>query len=380
MNLTQLTRNPQAQTQAILDRLERYVGFETPTGNHAALGELAAVIRSDFEALGALAQVEEHPTGDHLVLDLAATGGRTPGPPILVLAHHDTVWPLGQLQAMPFAIEGDTLHGPGTYDMKAGIAILHEAIAMLQAHQLDRGPIRLILVADEEIGSPTARALIESQVGQVSCAIGLEPPHAAGELKTSRWGSTRVRISVVGKEAHAALAPETGVSAIDEVVDQVLAVREIMGRHPSVLCNFGTIAGGGRTNVVSGTASVDIGLRFKDAATEKAVLGELAALGPIRGGALVGIEVLSNRPAWGEDATGESFLAAVRNAARDVGQELSGRPAAGAADTNITGWCGIPSLDGLGALGRGAHAIDEQVHIPSLAPRAQLLAAIIHRL
>ncbi|WGM20452.1 M20/M25/M40 family metallo-hydrolase [Paenarthrobacter sp. OM7] len=372
--------NPQEQTTAILERLKRYVGFETPTGDPDALADLAAVIRGDFEALGATASVDEHPTGDHLVLDFPGIGRRRDDKPLLFLAHHDTVWPKGQLERMPLVLEGDTLRGPGSYDMKAGLAIFHEALTLLGRHDLERGPIRLIVVADEEIGSPTARALIEAQVGHVSCAIGLEPPHTGGELKTSRWGSTRVRLSVVGKEAHAALAPETGISAIDELVDQLLNIRLLMRGYPSVLCNFGTVSGGGRTNVVAGTAYAEIGLRFKDAATEKVVLASLLATEPIRPGAVLTVELLSNRPAWAAGESHDALFADAVKAAKAVGQTLEGRAATGAADTNLTGGSGIPSLDGLGASGCGAHAVDEQVHIPSLAPRAQLLAAIMHTL
>lgn len=379
MNLSQLVEDTNGQSEVILKRLRSYAEIETPTGNQQALNSLGEVIRADFEDLGASSQTQSHPTGDHLIIDIPGTGSSAGNLPILVLAHHDTVWPLGTLKQMPLTHRGDTLWGPGTYDMKSGLAILHEALSQLHGKNLDRSAVRLIVVADEEIGSPTARALIESQVGQVSCALGLEPPHLDGGLKTSRWGSTRIRLSVTGRSAHAALEPEKGVSAIEELVGQITNLRGLMTSYPSVLCNFGTIGGGGRTNVVAAQAFVDVGLRFKDALTETEVLSKLAELKPIHPEAQVEVTVLSNRPAWNESEAGAMLLKMVQTAAASIGQEITGRPAAGAADTNVTGWSGIPSLDGFGAWGKGAHASDEQVHVPSLAPRAQLLAAVIHQ-
>jgi glutamate carboxypeptidase len=234
-----------------------------------------------------------------------------------------------------------------------------------------------VVTADEEVGSPSARELVTAESAGVVAAFGLEPPHPNGDLKTARRGSSRVRIEVTGREAHAALDRGAGISAIDELVDQLTAVRSLVAGYDDVLCNVGTITGGGRTNVVPGTASAELGFRFVDPGTERAVLESVGALQPVRPGAEVRVSVLSSRPAWQPSDSGDELLAAVAAAGRSIGQQVGGAVAAGAADTNLTGWLGVPSLDGFGPLGKGAHAIHEQVVSASLPDRAALVAAVL---
>lgn len=377
MNLTQSGINSQELIGSIIDRLEKYVAIESPSGDKHRLDALGNVIAADFQALGASISYQEHASGNHVIIDMDGAGDAKDTNPILFLTHHDTVWPVGQLELMPFTIENGVLYGPGTFDMKAGIAVLVEALTLIKAGMLPHRAIRVMVVADEEVGSPTARELIESQAGRVEYALGLEPPHPNGDLKTARWGSTRLRLEVVGKESHAALDPDGGISAIDELVDQLVLLRSVVAEYPGVLCNVGTVTGGGRTNVVPGKAIADVGLRFKDAAVEAQVLARLLAPTPVRDGARVQASLLSNRPAWTPSELHDGLLAQISAAAAEVGQTLGGSPATGAADTNVCGWLGIPTLDGLGPVGKGAHAITEQLSVESLGERARLLAAII---
>ncbi|WP_427891330.1 M20/M25/M40 family metallo-hydrolase [Kribbella sp. GL6] len=355
----------------MIDRLREYVGAETPTGDAAALDAFADRLATRYADLGATVRRDPHPTGDHLIADFP---GRADAP-LLFLAHHDTVWPAGQLAgAMPWRAADGIIHGPGVFDMKGGLVVLETALEQVAGR--DHRPLRIVVVADEEIGSPSARALVTAEAEGAYAAFGFEPPHPNGDLKTARWGSTRVRVEVTGREAHAALDPDSGVSAIDELVDQLIAVRRVVAEHENVLCNVGTISGGGRTNVVPGQASAEIGFRFVDPATEDAVLAAVKALEPRRD-ARLSVQVLSNRPAWEPSAATDELLAKVIAAGRSVGQEVGGAPASGAADTNLTGWLGIPTLDGLGPVGKGAHAVHEQVVAATLAERAALVAAII---
>ncbi|MFF0341970.1 M20/M25/M40 family metallo-hydrolase [Kribbella sp. NPDC004875] len=359
----------------IIERLREYVGAETPTGDAAALNAFADRLATRYAGLGATVRRDPHPTGDHLIADFPGRGPRAEDAPLLFLAHHDTVWPIGQLQdAMPWREADGIIHGPGVFDMKGGLVVLETALEQVAGQ--DRRPVRVIVVADEEVGSPSARALVTAESKGVYAAFGLEPPHPNGDLKTSRWGSTRVRIEVTGREAHAALDPESGVSAIDELVDQLIAVRRIVAEHDHVLCNVGTITGGGRTNVVPGAAAADIGFRFVDPSTEEAVLAAVAALHPVRDAQLQ-VRVMSNRPAWQPSSATDELLAKVAAAGRSVGQEVGGAAASGAADTNLTGWLGIPTVDGLGPVGKGAHAVHEQVIAASLSERVALVAAIL---
>ena len=311
-------------------------------------------------------------TGDHLV----ARWGEGDEPHVLLLGHHDTVWPSGTLESMPVVREDGVLRGPGVYDMKGGLVAVELAFAAMQRCGVAPArPVRLVVVADEEVGSPTARPLVEANMRGAAAVLGLESPHPGGALKTARLGSTRVRIDVTGRAAHAALDPESGVSAVDELMDQLFAVREIMAAEPTVLCNVGTVGGGGRTNVVPDRASADIGLRFTDTATQDRVLAALGRLTAVREGAEVVVRTLTSRPAW--SGADDDLLARVAAAGAAVGQEVTGRPAAGGADTNTAGAAGIPTLDGFGPLGGGAHAADERIEIASLAERAALLAAVL---
>ncbi|WP_432878039.1 M20/M25/M40 family metallo-hydrolase [Kribbella sp. CA-245084] len=354
----------------IIERLQEYVGAETPTGDTAALNAFADRLSDRYAALGATVRRDPQPTGDHLVADFPGRPGEAP---LLFLAHHDTVWPIGQLHdAMPWREENGVIYGPGVFDMKGGLVVLETALE--QVH--DRRPVRVVVVADEEVGSPSARELVTAESAGVYAAFGLEPPHPNGDLKTSRWGSTRVRIEITGREAHAALDPDSGISAIDELVDQLIAVRAIVAHYDEVLCNVGTISGGGRTNVVPGSASADIGFRFVDPETERAVLDAVTNLTPVRKAELQ-VRVMSNRPAWQPSQATDELLAKVIEAGRSVGQEVGGAAASGAADTNLTGWLGIPTLDGLGPVGKGAHAVHEQVIAASLSERVELVAAIM---
>jgi glutamate carboxypeptidase len=360
----------------LVSRLGEYVALESPTGDAAAIRVFTARLAADFAALGASVEVVGHPTGDHLVLRFPGTGTSAEAAPLLVLAHSDTVWPVGTLTTMPWRVDGERAFGPGCFDMKGGIVALHGALASLAGDDRPRRPVTVLVTADEEIGSPSSRDLIERHARTAHAALGLEPSHPDGALKTARWGSTRVRLEVTGREAHAALDPEAGASAIDELVDQLTALRTLVD-DPGVLCNVGTIAGGGRTNVVPGRAHADIGLRFLDADTEWRVLAAIRDLTPLRDGTDVTMTVLSNRPAWTPGKQHDGLCAAIARAALTVGQTVDGRPASGAADTNVTGWLGIPSVDGLGPVGEGAHAAHEQIVVASLGERAALIAAAI---
>jgi len=355
------------------DRVHHYVRQETPTGDAAALDALLTEIGHRYTELGAVVERESHPGGAHLVARFPGTAGRTDERPVLCLGHHDTVWPHGTLE---WRERDGRVFGPGVYDMKGGLVVFETAMESLR--DVPHRPVTMVVVADEEIGSPSARPLLEREAAAAVAALGFEPPHPDGALKTARRGSTRVRIEVTGRESHAALAPEDGASAIEELVDQVVALRGIVAGFPDVLCNVGTIGGGGRTNVVPGQAWCEVGLRFADAGSEREVLAALSGLAPVRAGTTVRSVILTNRPVWTDEDPG--LAGVLRAAAADVGQAAEGRPAAGGADTNLTGSLGVPSLDGLGPVGRGAHAPDEQIVTASLVERARLTAALLARL
>ncbi|MEV4278966.1 M20/M25/M40 family metallo-hydrolase [Actinoplanes xinjiangensis] len=359
-------------SSATIEALHRYTLCESPTGDARSLAAMARILEADAGRVGFRTARETHPTGDHLIWTLPARG--VTGDPVLLLSHYDTVWPVGTLATMPWSTEGDVIRGPGVYDTKAGLAALLAAAREIDGR--DHPEVRVIVVADEEIGSPTAGDLVRTEAAGARAVLGLEPPHPGGDLKTGRRGSTRARIEVTGVEAHAALDPDAGANAIDELVDQLIRVRAVVASRP-VLLNTGTVAGGGRTNVVAGRAHADLGLRFVDPADEEAVLDALRRLHPVRAKASVATRLLSHRPTWSPGPAGTDLLDRIRVIAAGLGQAVDGRPADGAADTNTTGALGHPTIDGLAPRGGGAHARTEWVSAAGIAERTTLLAALL---
>ncbi|MFE7588116.1 M20 family metallopeptidase [Kitasatospora sp. NPDC057512] len=348
--------------------------IESPSGDAPRLDALAEELAAGFCATGATARREPGPAGDHLVLEWEGRDESLPH--LLIVGHHDTVWPVGTLADWPVAEEDGRLTGPGVVDMKGGLAILEGALSLLaDLGERPHRTVRLVVVSDEEVGSPDGRRLVERQLRGAAAVLGLEPPHPDGRLKTARRGSTRVRLTVTGREAHAGNDAHDGVSAVDELVDQLVLVRDLAGQ-PGTELNAGRISGGSRANVVAGRAEAELGLRFATVEAQRRTLDNLARLTALRPGARVRTEVLSSRPAWPE-RTGNPLLRHVRSLAAVLGQQLDGAPAGGAGDTNLPGSRGLPTLDGFGAVGAGAHARHEHIRIDQIAPRVALLAALL---
>ncbi|GAA1657030.1 M20/M25/M40 family metallo-hydrolase [Microbacterium flavum] len=356
------------------ERLERLVAVETPSRDAAASAEIAELLAGWWNAAGARVETVVTDAGVCVVADVAGVGA-----PVLLVGHSDTVWPRGTLQGeVPWVREGDVVRGPGTYDMKSGLVTMLAAVEATR--DLPRRAVRVVVVCDEEVGSPTTTDLLRDVSRDVSAVVGFEAPHPDGALKVGRRGSTRLQVSVTGRASHAALDPRAGVSAIDELVDQLLAIRDLVA-DPSlpsqVLCNVGTVSGGTRANVVSASASAEIGLRFEDPDTEALVLDRLLRLSPIREGSVIEVVSLSRRPAWSPSSADRALAARLRRAAERNGQILGARPAAGAGDANQLGSWGIPTVDGMGPRGGGAHAASEHILLSSLRERIALLATFL---
>lgn len=372
-----------ARRNDVLSRLRSLVEQETPSADRQALDRFAEALADSYRGETTTVTRFPDPAGTSLLIEVT---GRPDEKPLLLIGHSDTVWPKGTLQGdVPWTEQGDRITGPGVFDMKSGLVAIETALSVLQDAGLDHRPLRIVVAADEEVGSPSSRDLLLKAADGVEAAFGFESPHADGTLKAGRLGSTRATLAVTGREAHAALDPEKGVSAIDELVDQLLALRSLvadvnargLGR---VLLNVGGLSGGGRANVVPAQAEALIGLRFENLEVEEAVLGPLRRLFPVRAGAVVEFRVLTHRPAWTASAADAALLQRVARVAAACGQELGGAPAAGAADTNAVGARGIPTLDGFGPRGGGAHAASEHILFSSLLERTVLLAALFHSL
>jgi glutamate carboxypeptidase len=402
-----------AARERTLDRLESYVRQETPTGDHDELASFVEKLAARYRDLGAETVLHPVEGGAHLVADLPGRGSGANTPPILLIGHSDTVWARGTLaEEVPWTNDRTRITGPGVYDMKSGLVVIEEALELLRASGVDHRPVRIIVTADEEIGSPSSSDLLRETAAGCSAAIGFESPHPNGDLKCGRLGSTRLQLTITGVPAHAALDPDKGVSATEEMVDQLLAVRAIAARateraatreDTTVLYNLGSIEAPGLANVVSDGATAVLGFRFSDPEIEAEVLGEIEALQAIRDGATLTVERLSYRPAWkarpadrelagliatcaAEAPISETASASGSSGATvspgDRGATAAGlpvgcAPAAGAADTNLLGGMDIAVVDGFGPRGGGAHARTEHIIIDSLWERIPLLAEVI---
>lgn len=357
-----------------LDRLAQLTEIESPSLDVAASERIAALLAGWWRTAGAHVLTVRTDAGVSLVADVAGEGD-----PWLLVGHSDTVWPVGTLHGeVPWVDAGDVVRGPGVYDMKSGLLVMLAAAERLRGRR--HRAFRVVVVCDEEVGSPTTADLLRRSAEGARAAIGFESPHPDGALKIGRRGSTRLRLRVTGRASHAALDPENGVSAIDELVDQLQSLRAIV-RDPhlpsEVLCNVGTIRGGGRANVVPAEAEAEIGLRFLDPETEDRVMSAIRALRPKRAGAALRIDLLSHRPAWRRSAADDEVLSDISRAAAGIGQRIAGRPAAGAGDANLLGSLGVPTVDGFGPRGGGAHAVDEHIIVASFAERVALLEAVL---
>lgn len=353
--------------------LKTLVMRESPSGDRALLARVADELQSGFERVGARVTRDRGPDGDHLVCEWP---GIEDGAHVLLIGHYDTVLPAGTTRSRPFALDGDVLTGPGVFDMKGALVEVALAMRLLRAEsRVLRRPVRLVIVNDEELGSPDGRRVVAAHAEGAAAALGLEPPLPGGALKTGRRGVARALLTVDGVEAHAGLDQALGVSAIDELVDQLVRLRAV-SLLPGVALNVGMITGGGRANVVAGRATAELGLRFDDADAERMATGVLDSLVAVRPGAMVATEWLSRRPAWAADPD-NPLAAELATLAADLGIKLHTGTSGGAGDTNFTGAAGIPTVDGLGPDGKGAHGPTEQASLSSLLERSALLAAYL---
>jgi glutamate carboxypeptidase len=363
-----------ADQRWLVDQLAELVELESPSGAVAELDRLRDVLVAKLRDSGAEVAVRPGPAGDHIVASVG--GSDRDDAPVVVLGHYDTVWPVGRLAEAPFTVSGDHATGPGVFDMKAGLVTLLWALGHLD--RPPHRPVRIVLTADEEVGSPSGTDVVRAECDGAALVLALEPPLAGGRLKVGRRGVSRVQLSVTGREAHAGLDRAAGVSAIDELVDQLLAIRERLPETPSRSVNVGRLAGGSRANVVAGTAEAELGLRFSTAADERAIRDVLDDLAPLRDGAHVAVRTLSHRPPW-EQAASRLLAERVLSIAAELGEHVDTAVSGGGGDANLPGSLGIPTVDGLGPRGSGAHAPDEAVEVASLLLRARLLRELLVR-
>ena len=373
-----LTSVCQRERRWLIDLITELVACESPSTDRDALDRCAAIWAARASAAGGeVARVRAGTTADHVV-------ARWPGdgPPVLLIGHFDTVWPLGQLARMPVREADGRLYGPGVFDMKAGLAIGLLAIrALIETRDGGRRPqVTFLATSDEEVGSATSREAIESLARTSSAVLVLEPGLVGGAVKTARKGVGEFEVIVQGIAAHAGVDPGAGASAIHELARLILVIEGFNDPDRGISVNVGLVQGGTRSNVVaeSATAKVDVRVsRMSDAAELEARLRHLTAHHPrvrldVRGGI--------NRPPMERTAGVAALFQTASAVAREMGIDLREGMTGGASDGNFTAALGVPTLDGLGATGDGAHALHEHVIVEELPIRAAIVAGVLSRI
>jgi glutamate carboxypeptidase len=369
-----------------LDTLSTLVECESPSTDKGAVDRCADLAAQVLREAGAAVEILPCATAGNMVL--AGWGervaqGRGPSrarPRVLLLGHLDTVWPVGQLRTMPLRREGGRLYGPGVLDMKAGVVIgIVAAMASAEAGGEPGAAVSMLLTGDEEVGSAESRAAIEREARRADAVFVLEPSLPGGAVKTSRKGTGDFTLSVRGVEAHAGIEPEKGVSAILELADQLHAVHDLQAPGLGTTVNVGVVSGGRRPNVVAGEASALIDVRVSTAAEALRVVAGLAGLRARRPGASVTVSGGVDRPPLERTAGVARLYWLARDVAATLGFELGEGGTGGASDGNFTAALGVPTLDGLGADGAGAHAAHEHIVADALPLRAALVAGLLAR-
>jgi glutamate carboxypeptidase len=375
-----MPRTTIGSSEQILDELKDWVLIETPTTDPRRVNALIDVAERGLAEVGVALQ--RIPGRDGFGDNLIARINDEPGvKPILVCGHLDTVWSAGTLETMPYRVDGERAHGPGILDMKAGsFAAFYAVRGIARGRVPTKRPIALLLTPDEEVGSPTSRAIIEAEAAGAALALIPEAAGPKGVCVTARKGVGRFTMHIDGVSSHAGAAYEDGASAVVELARQVLRLHGLVDLPRGVTLNVAPISGGSRPNVVAAEANAEIDLRVmtnEDGERLEKMILSLQAEDPrccltITGG--------MNRPPFAESPEGLALYQRARGLAAGIGLDIGTQHRGGGSDGNFTAALGIPTLDGLGCPGAGAHAINEHILWRELAPRAALMATLLEEL
>lgn len=375
-----LLKSMQAREKNLLGLLRTLVELESPSDQKAAVDRCIDLTAEVAAGIGAhIRRHRRRDAGDVLEarFEHAKTGLRA-GKPILLLGHLDTVWPLGTLAQMPFRIEKGRAWGPGVLDMKAGVAMALTALDLLQANQLLKRPVILLLVGDEETGSNASRAITEKVASRCESVYVLEPAQGLeGAYKTARKGVANYRVLVTGVAAHSGVNIEQGHSAIAELARQVGVIEAGTDPKRGITINVGTIQGGTRSNVVAAEAWAEVDARIVRASDFSRLDRRFKKLRVQDKGCVLNVEGGLNRPPMERTRATVVLYRRAATLAAAMGFDLHEAATGGGSDGNFTSALGIPTLDGMGAVGEGAHARNESIVLRELAPRTALLAAML---
>lgn len=358
----------------MLDAIGRLAAVESPSPDKAAVDRCGRVLAGALTSIGGSVDIlTREDAGDHLRATFGS--GRRQ---VLLLGHFDTVWPVGALDQMPVRREGDRLFGPGVYDMKAGIVLAMAAVQALRgAATLERARVVMLWTSDEEVGSASSRDAIEAEARASEAVLVLEPPLPGGSLKTSRKGCAGFEVVVRGVAAHAGIEPEKGASAVEELAHQILRINALSRPGAGLLVNVVQAWSGARSNVIPDEAHALVDIRVSTRALWEEVSRQFETLAPVDERTTIRARGWFDRPPLERTEGVANLYRTARTVAARFGRELGEGSTGGGSDGNFTAALGVPTLDGLGAPGDGAHARHEHILVPELPVRAALLAGLI---
>jgi glutamate carboxypeptidase len=386
-NMTDSLRNlAAAHFSNMLKQLEILVRAESPSDDKAAVDRASGIVAGWLEALGGKVRWRrQRAFGDLLEVQFPASGSaaaaRSPRArprPVLLLGHIDTVWPLGTLRSMPFRVAKSRAFGPGVFDMKAGIVMAVHAIAILKEANLPHPSLVLLFNTDEEIGSDCSRAVTEEIARRCSAVFVLEPALGLrGAYKTSRKGVGQYSVRVRGVAAHSGVDFENGHSAVLEMARLLEKISGFTDLKHGITVNPGLIRGGSRVNIVAAEAEAEVDVRIARARDAARLERLFHSLRPADRACSIQVSGGVNRPPMERGAGTSRLFQQAKDLASEIGFPLEEASTGGGSDGNFTAALGIPTLDGMGAVGEGAHAVHESIQLDALAPRTALLAAMI---
>jgi glutamate carboxypeptidase len=373
-SLIEEMRNRQPQ---LLELLQSLVELESPSEEKVAVDRCVDLVAAHAESLeGRIRRHRQREFGD--LLEVRFGRSSRGSKPVLLLGHLDTVWPLGTLAGMPFRIDKGRVWGPGVLDMKAGVAMALTAIGSLREQTANR-PIVLLLVSEEEVGSPVSRPVTEKIARECEAVYVLEPAQGLdpGAYKTARKGVGNYRIHVSGVAAHSGVDFEKGHSAIAELAYQVGVIQEFTELKRGITVNTGTIQGGTRSNVVAAEAWAEVDVRIAKTIDAGRIDRKFRKLRVRDRHCVLNVEGGLNRPPMERTPATVALFRRAATLAGAMGFGLQEASTGGGSDGNFTSALGVPTLDGMGAVGEGAHARNESLLLKHLAPRTALLAAML---
>ncbi|MEV2245744.1 2-dehydropantoate 2-reductase [Streptomyces sp. NPDC049970] len=365
-----------AHREEMVDDLAAYTSQGSASDDREALAACLTWLRGWLDGALGTPQAEEvlerERTGDILIRRYPGAGDR----PVLLLGHYDTVWPTGTLDRWPFRRDGDRITGPGVFDMKAGLVQAVWALRALDALGLPRPACTLMLNGDEETGSLTSSEDIVAEARNSRAALVFEAA-ADGAVKTARKGVGLFTVTVTGREAHAGLDPQAGASAVDELAHQIVRLADLRDLGAGTSLNVGVIEGGTRSNVTAGLAVARLDVRVATAAEQDRIGAALAGLRPVDGRTSVEVTGGWNRPVFERTPAVAELAELARSCAAELGCDLREAAVGGASDGNFVVAAGVPVLDGIGAVGSGAHARSENTSVAGMVERAALTAMVL---